>query len=83
MRSKQKVLGQFFTNESVASFMANLVISEKTKTVLDPAVGPGVFIKSCLGLKSSLKFYVYDVDEKMQILLNESGYIYSLMHRFC
>ena len=45
MNTKKKELGQFFTSPIIADFMSKLVYFDSAKTVLDPAVGEGVFLK--------------------------------------
>jgi len=56
---KVKKLGQYFTKEYVADFMRNWVIKNGPKTILDPAVGNGIFLK---GLKD-VKRKGYDIDD--------------------
>lgn len=66
MNTKKKELGQFFTSPLVADFMSKLVYFDSAKTVLDPAVGEGVFLKSLdINRKNALQYIAYDVDESM------------------
>ena len=62
---KQKSLGQFFTPAAIADFMASLVCTEETQSVLDPAVGHGVFIDSVKAVcGDSLEIVACDVDKE-------------------
>ncbi len=67
----KKEYGQFFTNRSVAEFMAKWVMEKQPKTILDPAVGEGRFpweIMKLLPLKSEaeeLSIAVYEIDPNM------------------
>ena len=66
MNTKKKALGQFFTNPLIADFMSKLVCFDGAKTVLDPAVGEGVFLKHLdINKSSELNYIAYDVDEEM------------------
>ncbi len=66
MKEKKKELGQFFTSDIIADFMSSLVIDKNTKSVLDPAVGEGVFLKSCeKNKKGSLSYTAFDIDDTM------------------
>ena len=64
MNSKKK-LGQFFTNPSIAEFMAKLVVDDSTKTLLDPAVGPGIFVKKANMISNKIDITCYEIDNKM------------------
>ncbi len=66
MKNEKKELGQYFTNPDIAMFMAKSILDERTETVLDPAVGHGVFLK-CLEKISTkkLKYTAYDIDSQM------------------
>ena len=63
---KQKALGQVFTPAPIAEFMSQLVLDGTGQTVLDPAVGNGVFL-SCLEKLSprKLTYTAYDVDKEV------------------
>ncbi len=66
MNKKKKELGQFLTSSLIADFMSKLVCFDGAKTVLDPAVGEGVFLKYIdINKKNPLKYIAYDVDESM------------------
>jgi len=46
-----KKLGQFFTPFPIACFMGKWLISNpKCKTILDPAVGLGIFLRAIINL---------------------------------
>ena len=64
MNSKKK-LGQFFTNPSIAEFMAKLVVDDSTKTLLDPAVGPGIFVEKTNMISNKIDITCYEIDNKM------------------
>lgn len=72
MNAKKK-LGQFFTDPLIARFMASLVIDDTTSTVLDPAVGPGILLKSAYDIKPSLRFFAYDLDPNMITLYRKNN----------
>lgn len=63
---KQKALGQVFTPAPIAEFMSQLVLDGTGQTVLDPAVGNGVFL-SCLEKLSprKLTYTAYDIDKEV------------------
>ena len=65
MKSKKKVLGQFFTNQVLADFMVKLTINEKSKKMLDPAVGMGVFTKLVNVNNPSVSITACEVDNTM------------------
>jgi len=46
---KRKKIGQFFTPFKIAELMSEWIISnEKCKTILDPAVGLGIFFRAII-----------------------------------
>jgi adenine-specific DNA-methyltransferase len=63
-RSRRRSLGQFFTPYAVARFMARWVVGNPSvKTILDPAVGLGVFFRAASEVaEQELHFVGYDVD---------------------
>ena len=66
MRNDKKLLGQYSTDPTVAMFMAQLVLDSKTKTVLDPAVGPGIFLQCMEKIKiNQLEYTAYEIDDNM------------------
>lgn len=66
MRTKKQELGQFFTNPIIADFMCDLVYHRSAQSVLDPAVGKGIFL-TCLEKKSihNIQGLAYDIDNEM------------------
>jgi len=67
-REQLKILGQFFTPFPIASFMAKWITSNpKCKTILDPAVGLGVFFRAILKEAdvTSYQLIGYDVDPQV------------------
>ncbi len=63
--SHRKKLGQFFTPMLVAEFMAKWITDNPTcRTILDPAIGLGIFFRSILKLErqNSYEFLGYDID---------------------
>lgn len=66
MRNIKQKLGQFLTNPIIADFMSELVYFDDAKTVLDPAVGEGVFIQYLEQQKTNeLRYVAYDIDKAM------------------
>ena len=66
MRTKKQEQGQFFTNPIIANFMCDLVYHKSAQSVLDPAVGKGIFL-TCLEKKSAhdIQGLAYDIDSEM------------------
>jgi len=65
---ERKKIGQFFTPFQIAEFMSEWIISnEKCKTILDPAVGLGVFFRAIVSKKGyeKYRFIGYDIDENI------------------
>ena len=63
-----KKLGQFFTPFSIAHFMAKWVISNpQCRTILDPAVGLGIFFRAILkeAASNSYQLIGYDIDPQV------------------
>ena len=68
--SHRKKFGQFFTPLPVAEFMARWITGNPTcKTILDPAVGLGIFFRIIDQIKpqNSYKFIGYDVDPNVLV----------------
>lgn len=65
MSNRKKELGQFFTDPNIAKFMAKMAISDNTKNLLDPAVGPGIFVEKAHELSKKLNIECFEVDNKM------------------
>lgn len=79
MRSKKKELGQFFTDPVIAEFMVKLVLDDKTKTLLDPAVGMGVFTKIAHSRDGNLDITACEIDPEMIVnFRKENSYPFSL-----
>ena len=91
MNDKKK-LGQFFTDPYIAEFMVKLALDKNTKSFLDPAVGPGIFIEKAHDINKNLEFETYEVDKKMILKyekniqfntkLNNTDYLYSDTKKF-
>lgn len=66
MRNKKQELGQFFTDPIIANFMCELVYHKSAKSVLDPAVGKGVFLTHLEKISlHSIQGLAYDIDDEM------------------
>ncbi|MBX0313120.1 MAG: SAM-dependent methyltransferase [Sulfurihydrogenibium sp.] len=65
----RKKLGQFFTPMSIADFMTEWVIRNEGNSILDPALGLGVFFRSIIknhpNRVKGFKFTGYEIDKKM------------------
>lgn len=65
----RKTLGQFFTPSEIAKFMVSWAITPKTKSLLDPAMGLGIFIQEALRLldqrRGECSFFAYEIDPLM------------------
>lgn len=70
--SHRKDFGQFFTPSLVSRLMAQWVLRDNPKTILDPAFGLGVFYDEIIKLNSnsSLHFFGYEIDEKIISYIN-------------
>ncbi len=70
--SHRKEHGQFFTPQSVARIMAQWIMSEEPKTILDPAFGLGVFYDEVLKIKPNNRFHFigYEIDGNIISYLN-------------
>ena len=64
---RRKALGQFFTPPAVARFMARWVLAARPTSLLDPAVGLGVFLAEALaaGPGPAPALYGFDIDPIM------------------
>lgn len=71
----RKDYGQFFTPVSVARLMAQWVMKDDPKTILDPAFGLGVFYDEVTKLKSGnqVLFTGYEIDNHILTYLNYNG----------
>ena len=63
--NEKKDLGQFMTNPAIAKFMNNIGMTDKTNKILDPATGPGTFIKNMEDIKRKIDITVFEIDNKM------------------
>ena len=65
--SYRKDFGQFFTPSSVAHLMAEWVMKDYPKTILDPAFGLGIFYNEIKKIYShkKLQFTAYEIDERI------------------
>lgn len=62
--ARRRDLGQFFTPPSIAAAMVRWVAARSPQAILDPAVGPGIFLE-CLGqcaLPSAARVTAIDID---------------------
>jgi len=63
---KRKAIGQFFTPFPIAQFMAKWITTHNhARTILDPAVGLGIFFRAIISQKGkeSYDFIGYDIDD--------------------
>ena len=80
--NEKKEYGQFFTSDMIADLMVRWVVSESPKNILDPAVGPGIFLQKAEEYCPSAKKYAYDIDEKMiEIFQKENKFETNLFHQ--
>lgn len=68
-RDERYRIGQFFTPEIVAEYMANRVMEVDPDTVLDPAVGGGVLLRA---LPYEVQRFGLDIDEDAVAISRES-----------
>lgn len=57
-----KKLGQFFTDKKIANIMVKWVTQNSPETLLDPAVGAGVFLKAA---DKKIKKYACEIDDNI------------------
>jgi adenine-specific DNA-methyltransferase len=71
----RKDYGQFFTPNAVARLMAEWVMRDDPKTILDPAFGLGVFYDEVLKINSvnHVLFTGYEIDNHIITYLNHNG----------
>lgn len=65
MRTKKKELGQFFTDSIIADFMVDLIVTQNTKNILDPAVGLGAFPRSIFKHCKNINIEACEIDQEM------------------
>lgn len=61
-------LGQVFTSERIARLMAQILVDDidaSVKNVLDPCIGPNVFLKQVNRLNSALCLHGIEIDESL------------------
>jgi adenine-specific DNA-methyltransferase len=58
----RKKYGQFITPLPIAKFMVQWGIREGVSAILDPSVGPGVFLEEALRMSDNIELYGVDVD---------------------
>lgn len=64
-KSKEKLLGQFFTPRPIARAMAAWVMSGKAERILDPAVGSGLLLEAILEIEPETSIVGFDIDPEM------------------
>jgi len=71
----RKDYGQFFTPNPVAHLMAEWVMKDDPKTILDPAFGLGVFYDEVIKINSGnqVVFTGYEIDNHIMTYLNHNG----------
>ena len=60
--SGRRELGQYFTPDPIASFMVSMVCDSQTASILDPAVGHGVFLDKVRGIAPATAMFACDID---------------------
>ena len=61
---KKNDLGQFYTPQPIAKFMAEWVLQNTSKTLLDPAVGLGVFLLESKKICPDLQITSFEIDNE-------------------
>lgn len=61
----RKLYGQFFTPQPIADLMCDWVLAGKPDTVLDPAIGPGVFAATILERSPGTRVVGVDIDPEV------------------
>jgi len=74
---KVKALGQYFTPDVIAEFMAKWVSRDAT-TVLDPAAGNHIFFRKVRQANPYCQFYGYEIDPEIAMFFDE-GRNYNLV----
>ena len=62
---RRKKLGQFFTPEIIAKWMAEWAIQKNTETVLDPSLGLGILAREALNKNNKIKLTGVEIDRKI------------------
>lgn len=81
MNDKKKELGQVFTPLGIAEYMVDLVYFEEAKSVLDPAVGDGIFLRCLNRKKRDMKLCAYEIDPDMIELFREKNEFETELYR--
>lgn len=63
----RKKYAQFFTPEPISEFMAKWVLNNPSAgtSILEPALGLGIFSRSLLKINANINIISYDIDEKI------------------
>lgn len=61
---KKNDLGQFYTPQPIARFMAKWVLEKNSKILLDPAVGLGIFLTESKKICPNLKISSFEIDNE-------------------
>ncbi len=70
-RARRKKLGQFFTPENIAQWMASWVLQNEPKNVLDPALGLGALSAALLKKRKDIKIFGVEKDKTILQFLDE------------
>ncbi|CAK8719408.1 site-specific DNA-methyltransferase (adenine-specific) [Candidatus Electronema halotolerans] len=71
----RKTYGQFFTPSPVARLMAQWILKDEPKTIIDPAFGLGIFYDEVMSLKPNYiaKFVGYEIDSNIFTYLDKDN----------
>ena len=61
---KKNDLGQFYTPQPIAKFMAEWVLQNNNKTLLDPAVGLGIFLLESKKISPNIQITSFEIDDE-------------------
>ena len=64
-KAERSPLGQFLTPQSLRERLLDQVPLQKGMKILDPGVGTGEFLKSCLARETDLDLHGWDIDEQV------------------
>lgn len=79
-KEKIKKYGQFFTPYLIADFMISWILESKPKTILDPAVGNGVFFRNIKD--ETIELTGYEIDKEIFDFFKEKNTInYNVIFR--
>lgn len=71
-KERRSFLGQFFTPQPIAKLMTNWIASLNPSSVLDPAVGPGIFVRTARKAFPNARITGIDIDKAPLGLVSES-----------